>query len=357
MNFIRHKSTSKLFRQFSTCQRLKKEVINPYGRKTDEALHLFIRDKIKSNGPITVHEFMQLVSGSAAGYYVNKSRDEGKIFGPSGDFITAPELTQVFGELLAVWIYNELGNCGHTDEWQLVEFGPGTGNLMSQLLGAFKKFKEEDKLTVHFVEISDALIDEQEKKLCNNVTKNIEGKSYVRKNRSLYEAGTIVNQITEKVLINGGFALFVDYGHDGGREELSLRAYHKHALVDPLSSPGRNDITADVNFGYLKSLVEDRVLVYGPQEQRWFLSQLGILTRMQYLMSICKSKEDRENLFNAYKLLMTGTEHGGMGAAFKTFSIFPKTLQQIMEKRGGYPDGFRPFGMKIVEKKVLENEV
>jgi NADH dehydrogenase [ubiquinone] 1 alpha subcomplex assembly factor 7 len=171
------------------------------------------------------------------------------------------------------------------------------------------------------------------------------------------EAGTIVNQITEKVLINGGFALFVDYGHDGGREELSLRAYHKHALVDPLSSPGRNDITADVNFGYLKCLIEDRVLVYGPQEQRWFLSQLGILTRMQYLMSISKSKEDRENLFNAYKLLMTGTEHGGMGAAFKTFSIFPKTLQPIMEKRGGYPDGFRPFEMKIVEKKVVENEV
>ena len=72
-----------------------------------------------------------------------------------------------------------------------------------------------------------------------------------------------------RVTGDGGFALFVDYGHDGERQELSLRAYRKHALVDPLASPGHNDITADVNFGYLKSLIEDRVNVYGPVQQRY----------------------------------------------------------------------------------------
>uniref|UniRef100_A0AC34GN62 Protein arginine methyltransferase NDUFAF7 n=1 Tax=Panagrolaimus sp. ES5 TaxID=591445 RepID=A0AC34GN62_9BILA len=418
LSFNRLKSSSSLLiRRFTSCQRLRKEIINPNAatKKSDEALHFFIRDKIKASGPITVLEYMELVAGSAAGYYVNKSaKDDGKIFGASGDFITAPELTQVFGELLAVWIYNELGNCGHTfNEWQLVELGPGTGNLMADMLGAFKKLKEDDKLTVHFVEISDSLIDEQERRLCNQVTKNVEGKSYFtvfvgsefldalpihqftkddkgwhkvyvnldaneqlkfmlskyenlhtkgllpeairndekRKNWEVSpEAGTIVNQITEKVMLNGGFALFVDYAHDGSREELSLRAYHKHTLVDPLASPGKNDITADVNFGYLKSLNDDRVLVFGPQEQRWFLSQLGILTRMQYLMKIAKSKEDKENLFNAFKLLMTGNDQGGKGESFKCFSIFPKTLLPIIEKRGGFPDGFRPFGMKAVEK-------
>ena len=60
-------------------------------------------------------------------------------------------------------------------------------------------------------------------------------------------------------------------------------------------------------------------------------------------MKIAKTKEDRQNLYNAYKLLMSGNESGGMGAAFKCFSIFPKSLSSIIEKRGGYPDGFRPL--------------
>lgn len=64
---------------------------------------------------------------------------------------------------------------------------------------------------------------------------------------------------------------------------------------------------------------------------------------MQYLMQSCEKMEDRKSLFNAYKMLMTSTEEGGMGSAFKSFSIFPKSLENILHKRGGYPDGFRPF--------------
>ena len=134
--------------------RLKRSIINPSAKTQDDALYLFIRDKIKTNGPITVHEYMQLVGGSAAGYYVNKNfktevlqlskhpkinaNIQGAIFGADGDFITSPELTQVFGELLAVWIYNELANTGHKGEWQLVELGPGTGNNIKDSLNRAK---------------------------------------------------------------------------------------------------------------------------------------------------------------------------------------------------------------------------
>lgn len=72
----------------------------------------------------------------------------------------------------------------------------------------------------------------------------------------------------------GGFGLMIDYGHDGSRQDLSLRAYKKHKLVHPLEDPGQQDLTADVNFGHLKSLVEDRVLVYGPVEQRLIVQTL-----------------------------------------------------------------------------------
>uniref|UniRef100_A0A7E4VJU3 Protein arginine methyltransferase NDUFAF7 n=1 Tax=Panagrellus redivivus TaxID=6233 RepID=A0A7E4VJU3_PANRE len=413
--------------------------------KTNEALYYFIRDKIRASGPITVHEYMQLAVGSGAGYYANRgARDEGKIFGSEGDFVTSPELCQVFGELLAVWAYYELGNTGHKGQWQLVEMGPGTGQLMADMLGVINRFKEEDNLTVHLVESSDALIDEQEKRLCGSLTKPIEGKSYVRQSRSLFgvpiywhkdlsdvpdnfsiyvanefldalpihqftktgkgwhevyvnldennkfcfmlsknenlhtkglipehireenrrhwevspEAATIVTQVGEKIVENGGFALFVDYGHDGNRKDLSLRAYRKHTVVDPLESPGHDDITADVNFGYFKELLQDRVLVYGPTEQWLFLSQMGILARMQYLMTQCKEREGRESLLNAYKLLMTPTKDGGMGEAFKAFALFPQSMKGIMEKRGGFPEGFRPLGWKppVVEKAETVKE-
>ncbi|RCN26415.1 hypothetical protein ANCCAN_27859 [Ancylostoma caninum] len=63
------------------------------------------------------------------------------VFGKEGDFITAPELTQLFGELLGVWCYHELANTGHRGPWQLVECGPGTGQLMNDLLSAMEKFQ------------------------------------------------------------------------------------------------------------------------------------------------------------------------------------------------------------------------
>lgn len=71
--------------------------------------------------------------------------------------------------------------------------------------------------------------------------------------------------------------LIIDYGHNGTRKDLSLRAYKNHQVVHPLESPGEHDITADVNFGYLKRLVKDRTLVFGPTEQRfvtWFFQNL-----------------------------------------------------------------------------------
>lgn len=72
-----------------------------------------------------------------------------------------------------------------------------------------------------------------------------------------------------RIICNGGFGIVIDYGHDGSRNDLSFRGYKKHEQVHPLSQPGAIDLTADVNFGYLKSLVADRAAVYGPNTQRY----------------------------------------------------------------------------------------
>ncbi|KAL6727399.1 hypothetical protein Aduo_009279 [Ancylostoma duodenale] len=110
-------------------------------KSSSDALKRFIIDKIRATGPITVAEYMKTaVSAPSVGYYGRYS-DSQKVFGKEGDFITAPELTQLFGELLGVWCYHELANTGHRGPWQLVECGPGTGQLMNDLLSAMEKFQ------------------------------------------------------------------------------------------------------------------------------------------------------------------------------------------------------------------------
>ncbi|KAK6009113.1 hypothetical protein OSTOST_25988, partial [Ostertagia ostertagi] len=173
------------------------------------ALKRFFIDKIRASGPITVAEYMKTaISAPTVGYYGGFS-DSQKVFGEEGDFITAPELTQLFGELLGVWCYYELANTGHagmisttnpmevvkitaevvvldSGPWQLVECGPGTGQLMHDILLAMDKFQEKN-LSVHLVETSDALIRQQEEVLCGSSSSSTSTSSCgnaVRKNKS-----------------------------------------------------------------------------------------------------------------------------------------------------------------------------
>ncbi|VDM96414.1 unnamed protein product [Thelazia callipaeda] len=381
----------------------------------------FIKQKIKTNGPISIADYMRLTSSSPiGGYYSCHGSD---IFGEKGDFITAPELTQMFGELVGVWCYYELKNTGYNMEWQLVENGPGTGQLMLDITRVLKQFNET-KVSLHLVETSDSLLVRQESILCENLSQFIEEKPYVRCNvtkngfpiywyRSIGEipskfsvfisnefldalpinqfkrdlkgkwhevyvnldaddklcfmlsksenlltlsllpekvrhdpsideweisvaADSYIKQVADAITNFGGFALIIDYGHDGSRKDFSLRAYKDHSVVHPLENPGQHDITADVNFGHLKDLVKDRTLIYGPVEQRAFFAQMGIGLRLEKLMNSCKTKEERQALLNSCEMLLSDK---GMGTRFKVMSLFPKTLKDILIQRKG-PAGF-----------------
>ena len=109
-------------------------------------------------GPITVHEFMsEALTNPTYGYYT-KTSSKDAVFGKSGDFTTSPEISQIFGELLGVWCATIWEQLGSPEELHLIEFGPGRGTLMMDLLRGtsnFKKFSEA--LRVHLIEISPAL--------------------------------------------------------------------------------------------------------------------------------------------------------------------------------------------------------
>jgi SAM-dependent MidA family methyltransferase len=113
-----------------------------------------IRRLIAVGGPMPVARYMSLcLTHPQYGYYV--TRDP---FGAGGDFTTAPEVSQIFGELIGLWALSVWRMLGEPESIKLVELGPGRGTMMRDALRAAKvlpKFRQA--LSVHMVEISPTL--------------------------------------------------------------------------------------------------------------------------------------------------------------------------------------------------------
>ena len=127
--------------------------------ETSTPLAQHIARLIEETGPITVSQFMGLaLSHPRYGYYM--TRDP---LGAKGDFITAPEVSQMFGELVGLWLADCWMRQGAPAPFHLVELGPGRGTLMADALRAMKSVPGMAAATrVHFVETSPTLRAEQE---------------------------------------------------------------------------------------------------------------------------------------------------------------------------------------------------
>ena len=113
-----------------------------------------IRRIIAIDGPIPVDRYMELCLGHPQhGYYV--TRDP---FGAAGDFVTAPEVSQMFGEMIGAWAATVWRQMGSPRNVRLIEMGPGRGTLMADALRAAKALPEfHAALSVHLVETSPVL--------------------------------------------------------------------------------------------------------------------------------------------------------------------------------------------------------
>ena len=92
----------------------------------------------------------------------------------------------------------------------------------------------------------------------DGVREAVEGREMVEMSPS---AWTMAKMISERIVEHGGAALIADYGHDGGGDGDTLRAFRHHRQVDPLELPGTADITADVDFGLLRTQVIQTVFL------------------------------------------------------------------------------------------------
>ncbi|KAG1682055.1 Protein arginine methyltransferase NDUFAF7, mitochondrial [Nymphon striatum] len=123
--------------------------------------------KLRLTGPITIADYMkEVLVNPVQGYYMSKD-----VFGPRGDFVTSPEISQIFGELIAVWFLLEWKKMGECKPLHIIELGPGRGTLSSDLLRVISKYSDLSKhVSLHFVEVSPHLRAMQEELLCKNAS-------------------------------------------------------------------------------------------------------------------------------------------------------------------------------------------
>ncbi|GAA4048866.1 class I SAM-dependent methyltransferase [Parerythrobacter jejuensis] len=299
-------------------------------------LTAIFRRLIRNTGPISLSQYM---GESNARYY--DARDP---LGSGGDFVTAPEISQMFGELIGLWLADMWINAGRPDYVQYVELGPGRATLAKDALRAAEKYGFRPG--VHFVESSTALKEVQGKavpeaywhddlstvpmdvplmivanefldalpvrqlvKVENGWRERMVGLDgdafvYVAGGRPMDAAvpvewrdadvGTILEtcpaaaanmyEVAGRLAEQGGAALFVDYGHAKLHAGSTLQAVREHTKVNPLEEPGTADLTALVDFETLARIAQSRdVRVQGVVEQGKWLSALGIEGRAQTL--------------------------------------------------------------------------
>lgn len=130
------------------------------------ALLDIIKSEIETQGPISVARYMELALGHAEhGYYMKQDP-----FGEQGDFITAPEISQMFGEMVGLWACVVWQAMGSPEPLNVVEVGPGRGTLMADALRATQMVEEfEDAARVWLVETSPTLREAQKKTIAANL--------------------------------------------------------------------------------------------------------------------------------------------------------------------------------------------
>lgn len=342
-----------------------------------------IRDKILAEGPISVADFMELaLAHPEHGYY--RKQDP---LGARGDFITAPEISQIFGEMIGIWcaqVWMQMGG----GPISLVELGPGRGTLMADLLRASKKVPDfHDSITIHMVETSPTLAHTQYVRLrhehprvewldtidelpdsptilvANEFFDALPIKQFVmtddgvRERRVAYKEdafvfengpaglqlaksgqtippGTIMEQcpaarttlrtLAARLKMHGGAALVIDYGYLGEAHHDTLQAMKSHAFHPVLKDPGEVDLTAHVDFSTMMQIARDGGLSVPPLvTQGEWLVRMGAQMRAEMLLKHAQAPH-RDLIITGLQRLVSPQ---AMGSLFKVMGMSAQPIE------------------------------
>jgi NADH dehydrogenase [ubiquinone] 1 alpha subcomplex assembly factor 7 len=301
---------------------------------------------------------------------------------PFADFTTAPEISQVFGEIIGLWAAVTWGLLGQPDPVVLVEAGPGRGTLMADALRAIGRAAPEflAALQVHLIETSPRLRAAQAARvqaarvpqatwhdtletvpeqpmilLANEFLDALPIRQFVRRGdgwaerfvdagewvergadatevpagRAAQEGDVVerneasrafVGAVAARIRQHGGAALVLDYGPARSAAGDSLQALAERRPVNPLAPAGTADLTAHVDFADLAAVATAAGgVVQGPVEQGAFLARLGLSQRTDRLAR-GKTAAEAAVLGDAALRLMAP---GAMGTLFKVLAIRP----------------------------------
>ena len=306
-----------------------------------------LRERIRAEGPITVEAYMAACN---AHYYA--TRDP---LGAAGDFTTAPEISQMFGELAGACLADCWRRAGAPPEAVYAELGPGRGTLAADALRVLRKagFAGE----AHLVETSrllrarqaqavpgaifhDRIADLPARPLllvANEFLDALPVRQWVAGEerrvavRGMGFAFTADGQIREDspardaavaaiarhLAGHGGVALIVDYGFVGSAGGDTLQAVTGHGFTDPLAGPGEQDLTAHVDFeAAARAATGAGAPTRGPIEQGAWLRRLGIGERAKGL--VAGSPDKSHDIAMAVERLCSEKQ---MGELFKVMAI------------------------------------
>jgi NADH dehydrogenase [ubiquinone] 1 alpha subcomplex assembly factor 7 len=297
--------------------------------------------------------FDRFMARANAAYYANHD--------PYADFTTAPELTQVFGEVLGGWARIAWQMLGSPAEFILAEAGPGRGVLMADALRVF------GPADVHFIETSLRLRAEQAKRvpsavwhdsldalpegpmilIANEFLDALPVRQFIRRAAGWMERyvadGAYTEQPTdfplpddpegsvrevnepaiafvEQLAERRAVALLIDYGPLASAAGESVQAIAGGKYANPLLEPGGADLTAHVDFAGLAAAARAAGgQAQGPVKQNAFLTALGLPQRTDQLAQ--KFPPSAEKLRLAARRL---TAPEAMGSLFKAMAICPK---------------------------------
>lgn len=315
-----------------------------------------LREIIQAQLPLSVHDYMQLcLQHPEYGYY-----QKAPVLGAEGDFITAPEISQIFGDMLGLWLRDIWQQMGQVNA-ALVELGPGRGTLSSDVLRHFpasqlhlmesnKTLRESQRellgkhapqwhdaieslpddvpLFIIANEFFDALpirqwVGEQER----TVSADWQFEPVGEVTREACPAAIeILQSLCARLTAQGGVLWLADYGYLESSGD-TLQAVKQHAYIDPLTECGEADLTSHIDFGALKQVAEEAGChAYGAVTQEKFLRSLGGEIWLQKLLHKTVDSAAQKTLQEGWLRLVSPAQ---MGELFKVMAINPNTSLQI----------------------------